>query len=89
MELKTEEETRHPLIPFGPGQLGLVLVSGKIDGIVDEGNGVYHVIKGSSRVERNEHSSMTTSMDRTLEVVTSTGVSVAMLTASGKYVQLA
>lgn len=89
MELKTEEETRHPLIPFGPGQLGLVLVSGKIDGVVDEGNGVYHVIKGSSRVERNEHSSMTTSMDRTLEIVTSTGVSVAMLTASGKYVQLA
>lgn len=89
MELKTEEETRHPLIPFGPGQLGLVLVSGKIDGIVDEGNGIYHVIKGSTRVERNEYTARTTSMERTVETVTSTGVSVAMLTASGKYIQLA
>lgn len=88
MELKTEEEVRHPLIPFGPGQLGLVLVSGKIDGIVDEGDGVYHVIKGSARVETNIHDAMTTSMERTVETVTSTGVSVAILTASGQYVQL-
>lgn len=89
MELKTEEEIRHPLIPFGPGQLGLVLVSGKIDGIVDEGNGIYHVIKGSTRVEQNQHTTMTNSMERVVETVTSTGVSVAMLTASGKYIQLA
>ena len=42
------KDTRRPLIPFSPGQLGLVLVSGDIDGIIDEGNGCYHVIKGST-----------------------------------------
>lgn len=41
-----EENAAHPLIPFSPGQLGLVLVSGYVDGIVDEGDGNYHVIKG-------------------------------------------
>ena len=45
--------------------------------------------KGSTRVERNEYTARTTSMERTVETVTSTGVSVAMLTASGKYIQLA
>lgn len=46
--LGTNDNTnRQPLIPFNPGQLGLILVSGDIDGIVDEGNGYYHVIKGS------------------------------------------
>lgn len=42
------KDARRPLIPFSPGQLGLVLVSGDIDGIIDEGNGYYHVIKGST-----------------------------------------
>lgn len=45
-----KEGQRKPLIPFNPGQLGLVLVSGDIDGVVDEGNGKYHAIKGG--VER-------------------------------------
>lgn len=45
--LKNDEEVRRPLLPFNPGQLGLVLVSGYVDGLVDEGNGFYHVIKGS------------------------------------------
>lgn len=44
----TSDDNRHPLIPFNPGQLGLVLVSGDIDGLVDEGNGCYHAIKGNT-----------------------------------------
>lgn len=37
---------REPLLPFTTGQLGLVLTSGALDGIIDEGNGHYHVVKG-------------------------------------------
>ena len=40
--LKSDEEVRRPLLPFNPGQLGLVLVSGYVDGLIDEGNGFYH-----------------------------------------------
>ena len=36
-----------PLLPFTKGQVGQVLVSGNLNGIIDEGNGVKHVIKGS------------------------------------------
>lgn len=36
-----------PLLPFTKGQVGQVLVSGNLNGIIEEGNGVKHVIKGS------------------------------------------
>ena len=54
--INLEEEKTRPLIPFSPGQLGLVLVSGFIDGIVNEENGCKHLIKGSTYVQtdRNE-----------------------------------
>jgi hypothetical protein len=35
-----------PLLPFNIGQVGLVLTSGCLDGVVEEMDGVYHVIKG-------------------------------------------
>lgn len=35
-----------PLLPFNIGQLGLILTSGCLDGIVEEGNGYCHVVKG-------------------------------------------
>ena len=35
-----------PLLPFNIGQLGLILTSGCLDGIVEEGNGFCHVVKG-------------------------------------------
>lgn len=43
---KLSEHDVHPLLPFNTGQLGLILTSGVLDGIVDEGNGYYHVVKG-------------------------------------------
>lgn len=88
VELKTEEETRHPLIPFGPGQLGLILVSGKIDGIVDEGDGNYHVIKGSARRKEFRTGFSEENQIRKVENTIATKVSVAMLTADGKYIEL-
>lgn len=43
---KLSENAKRPLLPFNIGQIGLVLTSGCLDGIVDEGNGCFHVIKG-------------------------------------------
>lgn len=39
-------ESQHPLLPFNIGQLGLVLTSGCLDGVVDEGDGYAHLVKG-------------------------------------------
>ena len=88
LELKTEEEVRHPLLPFSPGQLGLVLVSGRIDGIVDEGNGAYHVIKGSTRPRTNTVEKYDENYRPVTESTRSAATSVAMLTADGKYIEL-
>lgn len=46
---KTINDTRRPLLPFSSGQLGLVLISGDINGAIEEKeNGCFHVVKGSS-----------------------------------------
>ena len=44
--LKLGEQKIEPLLPFNIGQLGLVLTSGCLDGVVDEGDGHYHLVKG-------------------------------------------
>lgn len=43
---RTVEDKARPLLPFSVGQLGLVLTSGCLDGIIDEGYGYKHVVKG-------------------------------------------
>lgn len=40
------DSDKSPLLPFNIGQLGLVLTSGCLDGVVDEGDGYKHLIKG-------------------------------------------
>lgn len=37
---------KRPLLPFNLGQIGLVLTSGCLDGVIEELPGQYHVIKG-------------------------------------------
>lgn len=37
----------NPTLPVTKGQLGLLIASGKMDGIVDEGNGTKHIIRGA------------------------------------------
>ena len=43
---KLSETKARPLLPFNIGQLGLILTSGCLDGVVEEGNGFCHVVKG-------------------------------------------
>jgi hypothetical protein len=43
-EVTQKEST--PLLPFSKGQLGMILTSGVLNGVVNEGDGYCHVIKG-------------------------------------------
>lgn len=54
-----------PLLPFNIGQVGLILTSGKLDGVVEEPGDRYHVIKGRT-IKYVEHlqGSMTSDEDR-------------------------
>ena len=46
---KTLTDKRQPLLPFNVGQLGLILISGEINGAIKEPDtDCYHVVKGSS-----------------------------------------
>ena len=46
---KNDDTARRPLLPFSSGQLGLILISGEINGAIREANGCCHVVKGSSK----------------------------------------
>lgn len=54
LKLKDDDE-RHrsidPLLPLKKGQIGQIIASGRLNGVIDEGNGFKHVISG--RVVRN------------------------------------
>lgn len=43
---KISDRTARPLLPFSIGQLGLVLTSGCLDGVIEEPDNCSHVVKG-------------------------------------------
>lgn len=53
IETKEVDKTLRPLLPLKKGQIGQALASGRLDGIIDEGNGIKHLIKG--RVYHGTH----------------------------------
>lgn len=83
---KLEESQAHPLLPFTIGQLGLILTSGCLDGIVDEGNGCYHAVKGrvvkktetTENVDIENHQIFTTN-------ITTNRVEISVLLPDGTY----
>ncbi len=78
-----------PLLPFNIGQVGLVLTSGCLDGIVKEGEGVYHVIKGMTTKlseTRTEVSDDNTSIKSTETI--SNQVKINVFTADGEFISL-
>ena len=52
---------RSPLLRFNKGQTALVLTSGCLDGLIDEGNGCFHVVKG--RIVKNHLTERSNSRD--------------------------
>lgn len=86
---KTDENIRKPLLPFNIGQLGLVLTSGCLDGIVEEKDGNCHLIKGrvSKQVIQTE-----TNIRQGLNEVTETTVNkveINVLLPNGEFKTLA
>lgn len=45
-ERKEPEHKIKPILPLKKGQIGQILASGKLDGVIGEGNGFKHVIRG-------------------------------------------
>ena len=85
---KTVQDTRQPLLPFSSGQLGLILISGEINGSIREDDtGCCHVVKGSSRQYSDTVSESTTNnngevthIKRTTSVYSSTNVNIVLPT---------
>lgn len=87
---KLSENTKTPLLPFNVGQLGLILTSGCLDGVIDEGDGYYHVVKG--RVVKKNDVSHDVSAERGRVDVTkveSNRVEINVFLADGTYKRLA
>lgn len=86
-----------PLLPFTKGQVGQVLVSGNLNGIIEEGNGVKHVIKGSVKKDEIVISEEYQSVEDVPELTgqglllrkskkyMSNSVHLATMTANGEY----
>lgn len=75
MEDKHKPQDKAPLLPFNLGQIGLVLSSGSLDGIVEESNNVRHIIKGMTIKETET------------ETETSVGVNGSTITQSTETVR--
>ena len=78
-----EEEDKSPLLPFNIGQIGLILSSGSLDGVVEEGNGVCHVIKGMTIKETDTVTEQSTENGRIMTQSTDTVRNKVQITALG------
>ena len=77
-----------PLLPFNIGQVGLVLTSGCLDGVVEEIDGVYHVIKGmTTKLTTVETDDSEEDKLRSTETI-SNRVKINVFTADGKFIEL-
>ena len=83
IEDQREEEDKSPLLPFNIGQVGLILSSGSLDGIVNEGGGVQHIIKGMTIKETDNNTEHTVENGRTIVQSTETIRNKVQITALG------
>lgn len=86
--VKIAEANIKPLLPFNIGQIGLVLTSGCLDGVIDEGDGHYHLVKG--RVAKTEELVTSVSNGEKIEQVThSNKVEINVFLPNGDFKTLA
>ena len=77
-----------PLQPFNIGQVGLVLTSGCLDGVVEEMDGVHHVIKGmTTKVTTVVQEDLEDNKVKSTETI-SNQVKINVFTADGEFIQL-
>ena len=83
-----DEENMKPLLPFNIGQIGLVLTSGCLDGVIEESDGQYHAIKGM--VTKVKHSNVSSDNNTEIDIETiSNKVQINLITPDGKFIELA
>jgi hypothetical protein len=76
-----------PLLPFNMGQVGLVLTSGCLDGVIKEVDGVYHVIKGMTTKLTTCSEEEEEDKVKSVETITNQ-VKINIFTADGKFIEL-
>jgi hypothetical protein len=77
-----------PLLPFNMGQVGLVLTSGCLDGVIEEMEGINHVIKGmTTKVVSTNREDVDDNTIKCTETINNQ-VKINIFTADGKYIQL-
>ena len=70
------------------GQIGLVLTSGCLDGVVEEYEGQYHAIKGMVTKVRDFNNSREDNDETSIETI-SNKVQINLLTPDGQFIELA
>lgn len=86
--VKIADANIKPLLPFNIGQIGLVLTSGCLDGVIDEGDGHFHLVKG--RVAKTEDVITNISNSEKIEQVThSNKVEINVFLPNGDFKTLA
>lgn len=79
-----------PLLPFNMGQIGLVLTSGCLDGIIEEYEGQYHAIKGMvTKVKKSTAEANDNNTEQTVTDVYSNIVQINIFGPDGEFIELA
>ena len=77
------EQDKRPLLPFNIGQVGLILSSGSLDGVVEEDGGTKHIIKGMTIKESDSVTEHIVENGRTIAQSTETVRNKVQITALG------
>jgi hypothetical protein len=85
---KINENIIQPLLPFNVGQIGLVLTSGCLDGLIDEGDGNFHLVKGRVSKKSNKERSYESGEVQEVETITNK-VEINVILPSGEFKTLA
>ena len=87
--INIEKQSTRPLLPFNMGQIGLVLTSGCLDGIVEEYEGQYHAIKGMvTKIRHNATTDEGNNEEVNVETI-SNKVQINIVTPDGNFIELA
>lgn len=87
--INIEKQSTRPLLPFNMGQIGLVLTSGCLDGIVEEYEGQYHAIKGMvTKIRHNTTTDEGNNEEVNVETI-SNKVQINIVTPDGNFIELA
>lgn len=87
--INIETQSTRPLLPFNMGQIGLVLTSGCLDGVVEEYEGQYHAIKGMvTKIRHNATTDEGNNEEVNVETI-SNKVQINIITPDGNFIELA